>query len=190
MIDIGFIGLGTMGRPMAGHLQAAGHKRRLGAGSAPSSDYLKMTKDIRGSDMFQLRQAKPDDVARNYDIWRTAVEASHHFLDASDREAIGKMVAEDYLPNARFVVAVDGNDLPHAFLGVTGDHIDALFVHADSRGMGAGRLLLGDQNLVDLLARPYARELGLDVPSDGHRGRELGDPDRGHPGNVGLAGLG
>src|SRR5689334_6692559 len=26
MIDIGFIGLGTMGRPMAGHLQAAGHK--------------------------------------------------------------------------------------------------------------------------------------------------------------------
>src|SRR5437773_10249058 len=26
MIDIGFIGLGTMGRPMAGHLLAAGHK--------------------------------------------------------------------------------------------------------------------------------------------------------------------
>ena len=26
MIDIGFIGLGIMGRPMAGHLQAAGHR--------------------------------------------------------------------------------------------------------------------------------------------------------------------
>src|SRR3954469_9510747 len=26
MIDIGFIGLGTMGRPMAGHLLAAGHR--------------------------------------------------------------------------------------------------------------------------------------------------------------------
>ena len=26
MIDIGFIGLGTMGRPMARHLQAAGHR--------------------------------------------------------------------------------------------------------------------------------------------------------------------
>ena len=26
MIDIGFIGLGIMGRPMAGHLQAAGHQ--------------------------------------------------------------------------------------------------------------------------------------------------------------------
>src|SRR5258707_3379235 len=26
MIDVGFIGLGTMGRPMAGHLQAAGRR--------------------------------------------------------------------------------------------------------------------------------------------------------------------
>src|SRR5882672_10858362 len=26
MIDVGFIGLGTMGRPMAGHLQAAGYR--------------------------------------------------------------------------------------------------------------------------------------------------------------------
>src|SRR5436190_4099129 len=29
MIDIGFIGLGTMGRPMAAHLQAAGHRLYL-----------------------------------------------------------------------------------------------------------------------------------------------------------------
>jgi 2-hydroxy-3-oxopropionate reductase len=26
MADIGFIGLGIMGRPMAGHLQTAGHR--------------------------------------------------------------------------------------------------------------------------------------------------------------------
>ena len=32
MIDIGFIGLGTMGRPMAGHLQAAGHRLFLHSG--------------------------------------------------------------------------------------------------------------------------------------------------------------
>jgi 2-hydroxy-3-oxopropionate reductase len=29
MIDVGFIGLGIMGRPMAGHLQAAGHRMFL-----------------------------------------------------------------------------------------------------------------------------------------------------------------
>lgn len=94
--------------------------------------------------MFRLRQARSSDIARNYEIWRTAVEATHHFLDASDKEAIGKMVAEDYLPNAELTVAVDDDDLPHAFLGTTGHHVNALFVHADSRGMGLGRFLLDD----------------------------------------------
>ncbi|MBB6483609.1 acetyltransferase [Rhizobium lusitanum] len=92
--------------------------------------------------MFHLRQANSADLLRNYEIWRTAVEATHHFLDAANRETIGKMVAEEYLPNAEFTVAVDDHDLPHAFLGTTEHHMDALFVHADSRGMGLGRLLL------------------------------------------------
>jgi putative acetyltransferase len=92
--------------------------------------------------MFLLRQAKPEDIARNYEIWRTSVEATHHFLDASDREEIARMVLEDYLPNAEFMVAVDGDDLPHGFLGTTATHVDSLFVHADSRGTGLGRLLL------------------------------------------------
>ncbi|WP_267551057.1 acetyltransferase [Rhizobium rhizogenes] len=92
--------------------------------------------------MFQLRQAKPADIARNYEVWRTAVEATHHFLSDPDLESIGKMVLEDYLPNAEFTVAVDGDDLSHAFLGTSENHIDALFVHADSRGAGLGRLLL------------------------------------------------
>ncbi|MFK0165341.1 acetyltransferase [Rhizobium sp. NPDC090279] len=93
-------------------------------------------------DMFLLRQARPDDVARNYEIWRTSVEATHDFLAASDREAIARMVEEDYLPNAEFTVAVDDDDLPHGFMGVTGNHIDSLFIHAESRGKGLGRLLL------------------------------------------------
>ncbi|MBN8954096.1 MULTISPECIES: acetyltransferase [unclassified Rhizobium] len=92
--------------------------------------------------MFQLRSAKPDDIARNYEIWRTSVEATHRFLSASDLKAISRMVLDDYLPNAEFTVAVDDDDLPHGFLGATGDHVDSLFIHADSRGMGLGRLLL------------------------------------------------
>lgn len=92
--------------------------------------------------MFHLRQAKASDITRNYEVWRTAVEATHHFLEAADLEAISKMVLNDYLPNAEFVVAVDDADTSHAFLGTTGDHIDALFVHADSRGMGLGRRLI------------------------------------------------
>ena len=91
--------------------------------------------------MFLLRPATPDDIARNYEIWRTSVEATHDFLDASDRGAIARMVLEDYLPNAEFTVAVDANNVPHGFLGATGNHIDSLFIHADSRGAGLGHLL-------------------------------------------------
>lgn len=54
------------------------------------------------------------------------------------------MVAEEYRPNAELMVAVDGDDLPHAFLGTTGHHVDALFVHAGSQRMGLGRFLLDD----------------------------------------------
>lgn len=138
--------------------------------------------------MFRTRQAKPTDVARNFEIWRTAVEATHHFLDAANLEAIGKMVAEEYLPNAEFTVAVDSQDLPHAFLGTSGDHVDALFVHADSRGMGLGRLLLDgfragkdivtvDVNEQNPDATGFYRRLGFKVTSRS----ELDDQGRPYP---------
>ena len=40
MTDIGFIGLGIMGRPMAGHLQAAGHRLFVLEKSAASKDLV------------------------------------------------------------------------------------------------------------------------------------------------------
>ncbi len=40
MTDIGFIGLGIMGKPMAGHLQAAGHRLHVLEASAASKDLV------------------------------------------------------------------------------------------------------------------------------------------------------
>mgnify|MGYP000417399885 CR=1 FL=1 len=40
MTDIGFIGLGIMGRPMAGHLQAAGHRLFVLEKSAAAKDLV------------------------------------------------------------------------------------------------------------------------------------------------------
>ena len=39
-MNIGFIGLGIMGRPMAGHLQAAGHKLFLNTRSGVPQDMI------------------------------------------------------------------------------------------------------------------------------------------------------
>lgn len=63
-------------------------------------------------------------------------------MSAADKLAIAKLVREKYLPTADLDVAVDENSKPIAFMGMTGNEIDALFVHADSRGNGIGRQLV------------------------------------------------
>jgi putative acetyltransferase len=92
--------------------------------------------------MFSLRPATGKDLPRNFEIWRSAVLATHDFLSDKDFHEISVLVETSYLPAAPLVVAVDDEDVPHGFMGTTGDNIDALFVHAESRGKGVGRLLL------------------------------------------------
>ncbi|MGN7753944.1 hypothetical protein [Sinorhizobium sp. 22678] len=87
--------------------------------------------------MFTLRAAKCEDFARNFEIWCTSVRATHQFLSAEDFDEIGALVEKSYLPTAGFTVAVDADDTAHGFMGATGDHVDALFVHAESRGQGS-----------------------------------------------------
>ncbi|SMH39780.1 acetyltransferase [Azospirillum agricola] len=92
--------------------------------------------------MTDIRAARADDLARNVEIWRTSVLATHHFLTPEHFAEIADLVRTAYLPAAGLLVAVDGQDVPQAFLGASGGHIDALFVHADSRGVGFGRKLV------------------------------------------------
>ncbi|MXN44124.1 acetyltransferase [Shinella kummerowiae] len=93
---------------------------------------------------YITRASRVADLQRNFEIWQTAVEATHDFLSDEDRAAIADLVRDKFLPNAELTVAVDDSDIAHGFLAATGDHIDALFVHADSRGKGIGSMLLED----------------------------------------------
>ena len=62
MIDIGFIGLGTMGRPMARHLQAAGHRLFL-------HDVVPVAPELVAAGGVVCKSAK--DVAEQGDIARS-----------------------------------------------------------------------------------------------------------------------
>jgi len=88
-----------------------------------------------------------------------------------------------YLPTAELLVAVDGCDVPQAFLGASGAHIDALFVHASSRGGGLGRKLVErirqgrddvtvDVNEQNKSGRGFYERLGFET-----RGRSETDDD-------------
>ncbi|MDX0847226.1 acetyltransferase [Sinorhizobium medicae] len=116
--------------------------------------------------MFTLRRATGKDVRRNFEIWRSAVLATHQFLSERDFQDISVLVEKSYLPAAALVVAVDEEDMPHGFLGMTDDNVDALFVHAESRGKGIGRLLLESF----LAARD---EVTVDVNEQNRSGRKF-----------------
>jgi putative acetyltransferase len=106
--------------------------------------------------MVQIRLSTQDDRPALFEIWQRAVCATHHFLTEPDLHAIAEMVAQDYLPNVQVWVAADEQDRPLGFMGMSGPHIDTLFIHPAHRGRGLGRIML-DQ------ARRMSKDLTLDV---------------------------
>ncbi|MCR4266012.1 GNAT family N-acetyltransferase [Nitratireductor sp. ZSWI3] len=106
--------------------------------------------------MPQIRSAREDDLPSLLDIWRRSVRATHDFLSQEDFRAIEADVAETYLPNATLWVMADADDSPLAFLGLSGAHVDSLFVDPAERGKGHGSRLIGH-------ARRIAGRLTLDV---------------------------
>ncbi|SAI74518.1 acetyltransferase [Bordetella ansorpii] len=91
--------------------------------------------------MISLRKSTPADAPRALDIWRRAVDATHHFLAPEDRQAIEAEVAA-FLPRAPLELAVDAADRAIAFMLLDGNRMEALFVDPAHRGAGVGRLLV------------------------------------------------
>ncbi|WP_156096564.1 acetyltransferase [Amycolatopsis jejuensis] len=91
--------------------------------------------------MIELRRDHGSgEYARLLEIWRSAVEATHHFLAPSDVEYYATRVPE-YLPEVALTVAtVDG--VAAGFSGTAEGKLEMLFVHDDFRGQGVGSALL------------------------------------------------
>lgn len=91
--------------------------------------------------MVTIRQSRPDDGARVLDIWRAAVDATHHFLHPDDRTAIEAELA-GFLPTAPLWLAVDSANRALGFMLVDGAQMEALFVDPTHHGQGVGRALV------------------------------------------------
>jgi putative acetyltransferase len=105
---------------------------------------------------MHIRRARPDEADLLFEIWRSAVEATHHFLTAADFKTISAMVRDEYLPSAALWVATDDEDRPLAFIGMTNDMVDTLFVAPSAHGRGIGHALMA-------YARTRAGPLRVDV---------------------------
>ncbi|WP_129649522.1 acetyltransferase [Peristeroidobacter agariperforans] len=106
--------------------------------------------------MIRIRPNRPEDLPRLFEIWRTAVEATHGFVSPEHLRMIGAQVREQYLPNAVLQVAVDAEDHPMGFMGAAEGLIDSLFVDPAYHGRGVGRCLVET-------ARTSGRTLSVDV---------------------------
>ena len=90
---------------------------------------------------MRIRPSTSEDGARVVEIWRTAVQATHDFLSPEDFAAIGAQV-EEFLPKTPLLLAIDEEDRPAGFMGMTGHKVDSLFIDPMLRGGGIGRLLI------------------------------------------------
>lgn len=90
---------------------------------------------------MKIRASIPADGPRAVEIWRDAVDATHHFLTAEDRAAIEEEVTT-FLPDAPLWLAVDADDRPLAFMLLDGSSMEALFIDPAWRGKGVGKALV------------------------------------------------
>ena len=91
--------------------------------------------------VINIRRSRPDEGDKLTAIWCRSVDATHDFLTKAYRKELEEMVRA-FLPEAPLWVAVNTEDQPIAFMLLTGDHMDALFVDPDVRGCGGGKLLI------------------------------------------------
>lgn len=92
--------------------------------------------------MNRIRLSTESDTAVLADIWRASVRATHAFISEAHFQEFDTLVAEHYLPTTRVWVDLDENGRARGFLGLSGAHIDSLFIAPYCRGKGVGRQLL------------------------------------------------
>ena len=91
--------------------------------------------------VISIRRSRHDEGKKLIAIWRRSVDATHDFLSKEYRAELEDLVSA-FLPEAPLWVAVTEKDEPIAFMLLTGEHMDALFVDPTVRGCGVGKLLI------------------------------------------------
>ncbi|WP_418907039.1 acetyltransferase [Glutamicibacter endophyticus] len=100
---------------------------------------------------LQLRAANlPEDIPSILQIWRSAVEATHHFLSQSEIGALAELIENMYLDQVQVTVALRGAK-PVGFSGLADGKLEMLFVAPEAFGCGVGSALVHEA----LAAHPH-----------------------------------
>ena len=91
--------------------------------------------------VINIRRSRHDEGNKLIAIWCRSVDATHDFLSKEYRIKLEELV-RSFLPEPPLWVAANEQEEPVAFMLLTGEHMDALFVDPDIRGCGVGKLLI------------------------------------------------
>lgn len=82
------------------------------------------------------------DIPRLVEVWEASVRATHHFLSEDDIQFFKPAVREELYGALELACVRDVDGRLAGFVGVADGKVEALFLHPELRGRGAGRLLL------------------------------------------------
>ncbi|RFU47661.1 GNAT family N-acetyltransferase [Paraburkholderia sp. DHOC27] len=126
---------------------------------------------IRDQIRDQIRERSEADNAVLLDIWHRAVHATHTFLGEAVIAEIYPKVRDVYLPSVPVWVYEAEDGRVAGFIGVTGNHVEMLFVDPVYFGRGIGTALL-DHVKARHLAQGHANghaPLSVDVNEHNHQ---------------------
>lgn len=99
---------------------------------------------MQGGQAVNIRASHgPAEYPALVEIWRSAVRATHDFLEESDFQRIESNLASAYLPAVSLIVA-ERTGGPVGFAGIVGGNLEMLFVTDEARGEGIGTRLLNE----------------------------------------------
>lgn len=76
------------------------------------------------------------------DVWEDSVKATHTFLSSEEIENIKKYVPQALKNVPYLIIAKNEKDIPVAFMGISGQKLEMLFIKNNERSKGLGKQLL------------------------------------------------
>lgn len=90
---------------------------------------------------LEIRRATPGDRDAMFDVWRRATHATHAFVSDADLQAFVPLVQEYVAGRSEFWVLTAGGPIV-GFMGLSGRHLESLFIAPEHHGQGGGRRLV------------------------------------------------
>lgn len=90
---------------------------------------------------MKVEQATRNEYPVLIEVWESSVRATHDFLSAEDIDGLKPLILEQYFDAVELTCAAADDGRLLGFCGVLAGRIEMLFVAAEARGRGVGRLL-------------------------------------------------